>query len=180
VVNPNVTIRPAHEDDDAAGMIAVLNPIIDAGNLTIMQSPLTVADQVGYIRGFPARGIFHVAVCNDSRRIVGMQSIEQASPSPAMSHVGEISTFVKIDSRGRGIGSSLTRATIDLARHHGFLKIIASVRADNPSAIEFYQRQQFTIIGRACNHARVRNLFIDEVLMERWIGPTDSTLARGS
>jgi L-amino acid N-acyltransferase YncA len=179
VVNPNVTIRPAHEDD-AAGMIAVLNPIIDAGNLTIMHGPLTVADQVGYIRGFPARGIFRVAVCNDSRRIVGMQSIEQASPSPVMSHVGDISTFVDLHLRGRGIGTVLTRAAIELARQRGYLKIIASVRADNPSAIEFYQRQQFTIIGRACNHAHVRDQFIDEILMERWIGSTDSTLARGS
>lgn len=69
-----IAIR-VEKGEDAASMVELLNPIIEAGCYTIMDEPVTTADQADFIRAFPDRGVFHVAVCVDSGRIVGMQDV---------------------------------------------------------------------------------------------------------
>ena len=112
-------IRNAVEED-AAAMVELLNPIIAEGRYTILDEQISVADQVEFIRRFPARGVFNVAVCEESGRLVGMQDVQPISPSVrAFDHVGEISTFVALDARGTGIGSSLSQATFRAAARLG-------------------------------------------------------------
>lgn len=159
------TIREAREDD-APSMVELLNAIVDAGRYTIMEGPITLDDQLAYIRLFPARGVFNVAVASDGR-VLGMQSIERTSETKALWHVGEISTFVALDMRGKGIGRSLTEAASGAAKEQGFTKVMASIRADNPGAIAFYQGQGFRIIGTAKRHAFVEGRYVDEVMGER-------------
>lgn len=162
------TIREAREDD-APSMVELLNAIIDAGGYTIMEGPVTVEEQIAYIRSFPARGLFNVAVASD-KRVIGMQSVERTSETKALRHVGEISTFVALDLRGKGIGRSLSKGTSGAAKERGFTKVMASIRADNPSAIAFYQGQGFRIIGIAERHAFVDGRYVDEVVAERLLG----------
>lgn len=162
------TVRTAREDD-AEGMLDVLNPIIGAGIYTIMDQPFSVEEQIAYIRTFPERGVFHVAVATDTGRILGLQSVEPVSPTTvALQHVGDISTFVALDVHRAGIGQRLTAATLEVVRARGYRKILAMIRADNPQAVAFYQRQGFGMIGTAREHALVQGRYVDEVLMERF------------
>ena len=155
--------------EDARSIIQVLNPIIAAGNYTIMDEEISVEEQIDYIRGFPERGVFNVAVSAANQEILGLQSVEPFSTSvDAFRHVGEISTFVSFASRRNGIGRSLSQATFEAAKERGFLKIIAMIRADNPQAVSFYLSQGFKVIGTAQKHAFVRSKYIDEILMERF------------
>jgi L-amino acid N-acyltransferase YncA len=163
-------IREAREAD-AAGMVAVLNPIIQTGRYTVMAEPVSVADQRTFIRGFPERGIFHVAVTRNGD-LVGLQDVMPLSGEPGVfDHVGAISTFVALDARSQGIGTRLTNETIEAAKAQGFIKLWATIRGDNPEAIAFYQSQGFHIIGTAERHARVHGTYIDEVFAERFIQP---------
>jgi RimJ/RimL family protein N-acetyltransferase len=159
-------IRPAREAD-APAIIAVLNPIIAAGSLTIMDAPLTVAEQVAFMRGFPARGIFNVAACDEpgpqQGTVLGLQSIEPIDPADA----GEIATFVSLDAHRRGVGRALTEATLAQAKRLGYRTIIATVRADNPRAIAFYQAQGFVPAGAAKHQPRNGGTLIDQVVMGR-------------
>jgi L-amino acid N-acyltransferase YncA len=162
-------IRPAREED-AGSMVELLNPIIRAGTYTIMDEPLSVDDQIAFMRGFPERGVFNVAVCNDSQNVLGLQDVQPLSTAVnAFKHVGEIATFVSLGLHRNGIGRSLSQATFEGAKEQGFLKIRATVRADNPQAVSFYHSQGFKVIGTAKNHALVRGKYIDEILMERFI-----------
>lgn len=163
------SIRGVREQD-AASIVELLNPIIQAGIYTIMDELLSVDDQVDFIRGFSQRGVFNVAVCRDSQKVVGLQDVTPLSTaSNVFQHVGEISTFVSLASRRNGIGASLCRATFGQARAQGFLKLMTTIRADNSAAISFYQSQGFRIIGTAHKHAWVRGQYIDEILAERFI-----------
>ena len=47
--------------DDAEAIVRILNPIIEAGTYTILDTPLTAEDERRYIAGLPERAIFHVA-----------------------------------------------------------------------------------------------------------------------
>jgi ribosomal protein S18 acetylase RimI-like enzyme len=125
--------------DDAAAIVAVLNPIIRAGTHTAMRDEVTEADQRTFIETFPDRGVFHVAVSTPDDRIVGLQDIMPATDA----HTGEISTFVALEHRGRGIGSRLMTATLEAARERGYARIVATIRADNEHAIAFYRGQGF-------------------------------------
>lgn len=157
--------------DDAAEMVALLNPIINHGGFSIMDAVCTLQEQQEFISTFPERGVFHVAVWEQEQRIVGMQDVMPLSINePAVQHIGVISTFVAIDYWGKRIGHALTEATVCAARLCGFSKLMATIRADNPQAIAFYLRQGFRIIGTAYRHALIHGHYIDEVMAERWIG----------
>ena len=163
------SIRTAREDD-AESIVELLNPIIQAGTYTIMDEQISVNDQIDFIRGFPKRGVFNVAVCNDSHQVLGLQDVQPISTEVnAFKHVGEISTFVLLTSHRKVIGRTLSQATFQATKELGFKKICATVRADNPPAVAFYQSQGFRVIGTAQKHAFVRGKYIDEVFMEKFI-----------
>ena len=163
------SIRRVREED-AASIVELLNPIIQAGVYTIMDEPVSLDDQVGFIREFPERGVYHAAVGNDGQTILGIQDVVPISTAVhALKHVGEISTFVRLGSHRNGIGRSLSHATFQAAREQGFLKIRATIRADNPGAIAFYLSQGFQVIGTAQKHAYVGGVYLDEILIERYI-----------
>ena len=117
------SIRMVREED-AASIVELLNPIIQTGTYTILDEQLSVDDQIDFIRGFPKRGVFNVAVCNDSQQVLGIQDVAPISTewSNAFQHVGEISTFVSLSSHRKGIGRSLSQATFRAAKERGFLK----------------------------------------------------------
>lgn len=163
-------IRQASEAD-AASMAALLNPIIRAGTLTILDQPVTVAEQRAFIRGYPERGIFHVAIERGSGEVVGLQDVAPLGGGAAFAHVGEIATFVSLAALRQGIGRALSRATFQAAGAQGFLKLSATIRADNPRAVAFYLSQGFRLIGTAQRHARVGGRFVDEILAEKFLEP---------
>ena len=153
---------------DADGIVDVLNPIIAARCYTVFDRPITAADEREYIRTFPARGVFHVAIRAEDERIVGFQNMEPiAAFTRAFDHVGSIGTYVDLASRRQGIASRLFEATFAAARRMGYEKAFTFVRADNPAALETYLRHGFRVIGTAARHAKIDGRYIDETVIER-------------
>lgn len=70
----HVDIRDAGPDD-AEAIVAILNPIIAARIYTVFDTPFTADAERDFIRGFPARGVFHVAVAVQGE-VVGFQNME--------------------------------------------------------------------------------------------------------
>jgi L-amino acid N-acyltransferase YncA len=137
-----VIVRPVAEAD-APQIVTLLNEIIARGTFTAMDQEVTLEDQRAFIRRFPGRGVFHAAVTSDSQ-ILGIEDVVPlAAASKVYAHVGEISTFVRQDAQGKGVGRILSQATFQAACHNGFEKIMATVRGDNPRAIAFYRSQGF-------------------------------------
>lgn len=164
------TIRPVREEDSAS-IVELLNAIIAAGTYTIMDRPVTEREQAEFLRSFPSRGVFLAAVGKESGRVLAIQDVQPLRADAAvLDHVGEVSTFVALDCRRKGVGRSLSQATFEAARRKGFRKIHASIRADNPGAVAFYEAQGFRTIGVAEAHAFVRGRYVDEVFAELHLG----------
>ena len=160
------SIRRVREED-AASIVDLLNPIIEAGNLTVMDERVSLRGQIAFIRGFPARGVFLVATCDESGEVLGIQDVMPLkAEEAAFRHIGEISTFVRFEAQRSGVGRALTCATLAEANDKGLVKIVATIRADNPMAVAFYRSQGFREVGTARKHALVRGRYVDEVLME--------------
>ena len=154
--------------DDAEAIVRILNPIIAAGVYTVFDTPFTSDAEREYIRTFPARGVFLVAVKQPEDRAVGFQSMEPfASYTHAFDHVGVLGTYVDLDCRHQGIATQLFQATFAAALEKGYEKILTFVRADNPVALHAYLSQGFRTIGTAKRHARIRGAYVDEIIIEK-------------
>lgn len=165
----NLLIRPA-QPEDAAAIVAIFNPIIESGKYTVFDSSFTVETEREYIANFPARGVFHIAVRQTDNKIVGFQSMEPfATYTRAFDHVGVIGTYVDLAERGQGIAGHLFAATFEVARQKGYEKLFTFIRADNPVALATYQRQGFQIIGTAQRQAKINGVYVDELMVEKFL-----------
>jgi len=161
----SITVRTVTEDD-AQNIVDLLTPIIQTQKYTILDH-VTKETQRYFIQTFPKRGIFHIAICNETQDALGIQDITPISPSPALHHVGEIATFVSLNNHRKGVGRTLSQKTFLAAKEMGYKKISAMIRADNAQAIAFYLNQGFRQIGIAEKHAIINGQYIDEILAEK-------------
>jgi len=165
----DLLIREA-QPDDAAAVVAILNPIIDAGVYTVLDTPLPVDAEREFIVSFPKRGIFHLAEDCRNQRAVGFQTLEPfATYTQAFDHVGIIATFVDLSLRRGGVGSRLTKATLEKAEQLGYEKVFTYVRGDNQAALEFYRKLGFRTVGTAKKQAKCGGAYVDEIIIERFL-----------
>jgi L-amino acid N-acyltransferase YncA len=155
---------------DAEGIVAVLNPIIEAGIYTVLDTPLTVDAERTFIQGCPARGVFLVAIDPADGTVVGFQNTQPlVAYTHAFDHVGETGTYVHLSRRRQGIAKQLFRASFAIAVAKGYEKIFTFVRSDNPAALQTYLHHGFYVVGTARRHARVRGRYVDETLIEKFL-----------
>lgn len=156
--------------DDAAGIVSVFNPIIEARSFTLFDTPFTIEAERAYIESLTPRDVFHVAVRSSDNVVVGFQSMAPFDTyTHALDHVGVIGTYVDLGTRRQGIATRLFSATFEAARRKGYEKIFTYVRADNPAALATYQRHGFQVIGTAERHAKLRGRYVDVVIVERFL-----------
>jgi L-amino acid N-acyltransferase YncA len=163
----NLLIRKV-QPEDAEAIVNILNPIIESGAYTVLDIPLSVEFEREYIAGFPERGVFCVAEQRQDHAILGLQSIEPfATYTHAFDHVGVVGTFVNLSHRREGIGTHLSKIAFEAARHADYEKLFTYVRADNLASLSFHRKLGFRIVGTAQRQAKIREKYIDEVIIER-------------
>jgi L-amino acid N-acyltransferase YncA len=165
----DIAIREARPDD-AEAVVGILNPIIEGGEYTVLDGPLSAEAERRFISSFPSRGIFHVAESRPTGQVVGLQTMEPfAAYTHAFDHVGVIATYVDLGCRRQGIGKRLFAATFDAARQKGYEKIFTYVRGDNLAALAAYAKGGFRIVGTAQRHAKCRGRYVDEIIIEKFL-----------
>ena len=92
---------------------------------------------------------------------------------PRRAHVGEIGMAVRDDWQGRGVGSALLEAALDLADNWwGMRRIELHVHADNERAIALYRKFGFELEGTHRAYAIRNGVYVDSLSMARLIeGP---------
>jgi L-amino acid N-acyltransferase YncA len=162
----DLQIRKA-QPDDAEAIVAILNPIIDAGRYSVLDAPLTAELEQQYIAGFSPRGVFHVAELGRDCRVVGLQSLEPfATYTHAFDHVAVMGTFVALPHQRQGVGTCLSAVTFEAARGPGYEKIFTCVRADNLASLAFHLKLGFRIVGTAQRQAQIGGRYVDEIIIE--------------
>ncbi len=154
---------------DAAAILAVLNPIIEARSYTVLDTVFTLDEERAFIDAFPTRGVFHVAE-GEGGDVVGFQTVEPfATYTHAFDHVGVIGTYVRLDCRREGVGRALFDATFAAARALGYEKLFTFIRKDNSGARAAYGARGFREIGVASRQAKVDGVYIDEIMVEAFL-----------
>ena len=114
-----------------------------------------------------------VAVVGD--RVVGMLSVHTFPNRPRRRHVGAIGISVHDEWQGKGIGTALMQAGVDLAdKWLNLLRLELEVYTDNESAIRLYERYGFEREGTLRQHAFRDGHYVDSYMMAR-LRPSGST-----
>jgi putative acetyltransferase len=107
-----------------------------------------------------------VACARDT--IVGSLALVVPERSPRRSHVGEIGMAVHDQWQGRGIGTALVKAAIELAdRWLNLRRLELTTDTDNERAIGLYKRFGFEVEGVLRRYSYRDGAFVDAYAMAR-------------
>jgi putative acetyltransferase len=89
----------------------------------------------------------HTLVASVAGEVVGNLGLRRLT-RPRRAHVGQLDMGVRDDWQGKGVGSALMRAALDLADNWlGLRRLELNVHADNERAIALYRKFGFEIEG---------------------------------
>lgn len=115
----------------------------------------------------PPESFYSLVACVDAE-VIGQIGLHTFPSRPRRRHVGEIGMAVRDDWQGKGVGTALMQAVIDLAdKWLNLSRLELEVYTDNEPAVKLYQKFGFTIEGTAIQHAFRDGQFIDSYLMAR-------------
>lgn len=110
----------------------------------------------------------HTLVASIDGGVVGMGGLHEAGRSPRRRHAADLYLAVRDDSHGRGVGSALMRALIDLADNWlNLQRIELGVFTDNLAALALYRKFGFVIEGTCRAHAFRDGRYCDSYAMAR-------------
>jgi putative acetyltransferase len=110
----------------------------------------------------------HTLVASIDGSVVGMGGLHPGGRSPRRHHVGDLFLAVRDDAQGRGVGSALMRATLDLADNWlNLQRVELWVFTDNLAAVALYRKFGFVVEGTCRAHAFRDGRYCDTYAMAR-------------
>jgi len=115
----------------------------------------------------PPDGTFNLVACIEDE-IIGNLGLHTFPSSPRRRHVGQIGMAVRDDWQGKGAGSALMRAAVDLAdKWLNLSRLELEVYTDNEPAIHLYKKFGFVVEGTLKQFAFRDGQFADVYAMAR-------------
>jgi putative acetyltransferase len=115
----------------------------------------------------PPDGTFNLLACA-GEEVIGQLGLHTFPHHPRRRHVGQIGMAVRDDWQGKGAGTALMQAMIDLAdKWLNLTRIELDVYTDNEPAIHLYKKFGFVIEGTYTHFAFRDGEFVDVYAMAR-------------
>jgi L-phenylalanine/L-methionine N-acetyltransferase len=120
----------------------------------------------------PPEGLFSLVACADGD-VVGNLGLETSPTRWRMRHVGSIGMTVRDDWQGKGVGTALMRAALDLADNWlNLTRIELRVYVDKSAAVALYEKFGFEIEGTHRRLAFRDGEYVDAYSMARLKPPS--------
>lgn len=153
------------EPEDSAALFEIFSSLkVVAGTL---QLPYPLRDEWRRRLAEPGDGTYYlVAVAGDD--VVGMIGLHTFPNKPRRRHAAGVGIMVHEGWQGRGVGSALMRAGIELADNWlNLTRLELEVYTDNEAAIHLYERFGFEREGTLRRHAYRDGSYVDAYVMAR-------------
>ena len=159
----NILIRRAEPTDYEAVRQVFAGPRAVWGTL---QLPFPSAE--GWRKRLePAEGVFSLVACVENE-VVGQLGLHTFPNAPSRRHVGQIGMAVRDDWQGKGAGTALMLAVIDLAdKWLNLERLELDVYTDNEPAVRLYKKFGFVIEGTLISFAFRDGRYVDGYMMAR-------------
>jgi len=103
----------------------------------------------------------------DDAQVTGWAALAPVSHRDCYRGVAEVSVYVALDARGRGVGKALLQELVRRADDAGIWTIQAGILSGNDASVALHAGCGFRVVGTRERIARKRGEWRDVVLMER-------------
>ena len=164
-------IRIATEED-AVSIISLQKSVLEEDDFlvtTLEEFQITVEEEKEWIaaRLENERETFLIAEVDGE--LVGML-VFQSPARIRLSHTGTFGMMVDKRFRGQGIGTAFIEELLIWAKQNPHIqKVSLSVFSTNEPAIALYKKMGFTEEGRKVNEYKVKDYFVDDILMYQFV-----------
>jgi L-phenylalanine/L-methionine N-acetyltransferase len=159
-----ITIRHSEPEDYEALRRIFSGPKAIAGTL---QMPLPSAETWRKRLSEPPEGLYSLVACVEGE-VIGNLALVTSPTRWRMRHVGSIGMAVRDDWQGKGVGTALMEAALDLADNWlNLTRIELSVYVDNAPAIALYEKFGFEAEGTHRRFAFRKGEYVDAYSMAR-------------
>jgi L-amino acid N-acyltransferase len=162
-------IRPAR-DSDAEAIREIYNEAVRSTTATFDTEPRSLADQLAWLREHDAR--HPVLVAEVGGNLAGWASLSPWSDRSAYDGTAEISVYVGVPWRSRGVGRQLVSEILSAGSRCRFHTILARVAEGNPVSRALHVTAGFTTVGVMHEVGYKFGRFLDVELMELRLGGT--------
>jgi putative acetyltransferase len=159
-----ITIRHAEPDDYEALHRIFSGPRVIADTL---QLPLPSAEMWRKRVSEKPENLYSLVACADGE-VVGNLGLETQPTRWRRRHVGQIGMAVRDDWQGKGIGTALMEAALDLADNWlNLTRVELSVFTENAAAIALSEKCGFEVEGTHRRYAFRNGAYVDSYSMAR-------------
>ena len=131
-----ITIRRTEPNDYEAVQRILAGPKVVWGTL---QLPFPSIEQWRKRLVEPPEDLFSLVACVENDEVVGQLGLQSFPNRPRRRHAGQIGMAVRDDWQGKGVGTALMEAAIDLADNWlNLTRLELEVFVDNTSAVRLY------------------------------------------
>jgi L-phenylalanine/L-methionine N-acetyltransferase len=160
-----IKIRRIEPDDYEAIRQVYATPRSVRGTLGI---PFPSLEQWRKRLADPPPGHYSLVACTEDGEIVGEAGLRTFPNTPRRRHVGTIGMAVRDDWQGKGVGTALMQAIVDLADNWlNLTRLELEVYTDNAPAIHLYEKFDFQIEGTLVDFAFREGRYVDAYTMAR-------------
>jgi phosphinothricin acetyltransferase len=175
---PELSIRPASAADITA-ITAIYRPAVLNGTASFEVEPPDEAEMLRRYQSIVGAG-YPYLVAEAARAVVGYAYANAYRTRPAYRFTVEDSIYVAPDAHGQGIGTALLDNLIKVCTDKGF-RLMLAVIGDSAQAgsIGLHRRAGFKLCGTLHSVGHKHGRWLDVVLMERPLGPGDTSAPVG-
>ena len=160
----DITVSHAEPEDYESLHRIFSGPKVVADTL---QMPFPSAEMWRERLSEPPEGLYSLVACVEGE-VVGSLGLETSPTRWRMRHVGSIGMAVRDDWQGKGVGTALMEAALDLADNWlNLTRIELRVYVDNSAAVALYKNFGFEIEGTHRRLAFRNGEYVDAYLMAR-------------
>ncbi|MFN2432261.1 MAG: arsinothricin resistance N-acetyltransferase ArsN1 family B [Gemmatimonadota bacterium] len=135
----------AAEEQDAAGVLAIYEPVVRDTAITFELDPPTPGEMRTRIAETLCR--FPWLVCEHAGEILGYAYATEHRARAAYRWCVEVSVYVHERSRRRGVARALYLALFDLLRLQRFQNAYAGITLPNPASVHLHEGLDFALVG---------------------------------
>ena len=169
-------IRPSR-DEDIAAITAIYAHHVLNGTGTFEIDPPSVADMTSRRADVLSKGLPYI-VAEEAGQVIGYAYCTWFKPRPAYRFSAEDSIYLAPGVHGKGIGRALLAELAAQAERVGIRKLIAVIGdSSNAGSVGVHRSLGFEHVGILKSCGWKFDQWLDVVLMEKALGPGDSTPA---
>ena len=158
------SIRHAQASDLQA-VVDIYNHSVTTSVATFDLSPVSVDERREWFAAFDTERPLFVATLGE--HVVGFAYYAKFREKPAYARTMEMSVYVDVDARGKGIGRLLLDTLIAHAKTQGVHVLMAVLGGDNPASLALHERAGFTPAGTWREVGRKFDTWVDVTVLQK-------------